>query len=44
LTHFGNVRKIAGATIEELAAIPGMTRPAAEMVYQYLSAKKKRSS
>jgi len=37
LTHFGNVRTIAVATIEELTAIPGMTRPAAEMVHRYLS-------
>jgi len=37
LTHFGNVRTIAVATIEELTSIPGMTRPAAEMVHRYLS-------
>jgi excinuclease ABC subunit C len=31
-THFGSLAKIKAATTEELAAVPGMTRPAAEAV------------
>ncbi len=39
LSHFGNVKAIADASIEELAALSGMNRPAAERVHQYLSHK-----
>lgn len=38
LTHFGDIRTIAVVTIEELAAVPGMTRPAAERVHRHLLA------
>jgi len=37
LSHFGNVKALAAASIEELAALPGMTRPAAGRVLKYLS-------
>ncbi len=30
LRHFGGIKKIRAATLEELRALPGMTRPAAE--------------
>ncbi|MDR7866430.1 MAG: excinuclease ABC subunit UvrC [Sporomusaceae bacterium] len=33
--HFGGMAKIKAATVEELAAAPGMTRPAAEAVYAF---------
>ncbi len=33
--HFGGLTKIKAATVEELAAVPGMTAPAAEAVYAF---------
>lgn len=33
--HFGSMAKIKAAAVEELAAAPGMTRPAAEAVYAF---------
>ncbi len=33
--HFGSMAKIKAAGVEELAAAPGMTRPAAEAVYGF---------
>lgn len=39
LAQFGNTRQIAAATIQELAAVPGMNRLSAEMVYQHVSPK-----
>lgn len=33
--HFGALAKIKAATVEDLAAVPGMTRPAAEAVYAF---------
>lgn len=36
LKHFGSVRKLREATVEELAAAPGMTRPAAEKLKEVL--------
>lgn len=36
LKHFGSVREIKEASLEELAAVPGMTRPLAERVKEYL--------
>ncbi len=33
--HFGSLAKIKAAAVEELAAVPGMTRPAAEAVYAF---------
>ncbi len=33
--HFGSLAKIRAATVEELAAAPGMTRPTAEAVYAF---------
>ena len=37
LTHFRSTDAIRAASIEELAALPGMNRPAAETVKRYLS-------
>ena len=37
LTRFGNIRRIAAATVDELAAVPGMTRPSAEMIFEHIS-------
>ncbi len=36
--HFGNLAKIKAATLEELSAAPGMTRPAAKAVYNFFAA------
>ncbi|MBW1752141.1 MAG: hypothetical protein JRJ46_03370 [Deltaproteobacteria bacterium] len=32
LKHFGSIKKIRAATLEELSAVPGMNRKAAENV------------
>ena len=37
LSHFRSTDKIAAASIEELAAVPGMNRPAAERLKAYLT-------
>ena len=37
-SHFGTLAKIKAATLEELAAAPGMTRPAAQAVYNFFAA------
>jgi len=37
LTSFGSIDAIAGATVEELAAMPGMSRTAAEAVHELLA-------
>jgi excinuclease ABC subunit C len=39
LRHFGSVRAIAAASIDDLAAIDGMTHDAAERVKEYIGAK-----
>jgi excinuclease ABC subunit C len=36
LEHFGSLQKIRAASIDELAAAPGMTRPLAEKMQEYL--------
>jgi len=36
LKHFGSLDAIRQASVDELAAVPGMTRPAAEQVKQHL--------
>ncbi|MGD8397405.1 MAG: excinuclease ABC subunit UvrC [Anaerolineae bacterium] len=36
LKHFGSLDAIRAASVEDLAAVPGMTRPAAEQVKEYL--------
>jgi excinuclease ABC subunit C len=36
LRHFGSVAKMKGASVDELAAVKGMTRLAADEVYRYL--------
>jgi excinuclease ABC subunit C len=36
LRRFGSVRRVAEATVDELAAAPGMTRTAAEAVHRFL--------
>lgn len=41
LRHFQTVAAIRGAALEELAAAPGMTRPAAERVYAYYHAEER---
>ena len=37
--HFGSLAKIKAAEVEEMAAVPGMNRPAAEAVYQFFRRK-----
>jgi excinuclease ABC subunit C len=37
MTHFGSVRAISAASLDELAALDGMTRAAAEKVKEYIS-------
>lgn len=39
LRHFGSVRSIAAASVDELTAIEGMTRDAAERVKEFIGAK-----
>ncbi len=39
LRHFGSVRAIAAASVDDLAGIEGMTRDAAERVKEYIGAK-----
>ncbi|MBC8446031.1 MAG: hypothetical protein H8D74_02405, partial [Chloroflexi bacterium] len=36
LTAFGSLEGVRQATVEELAAVPGMTRPAAQAVKETL--------
>ncbi len=36
LTHFGSLQKIRAASVDELAAVPGMTRPLAEKMQEML--------
>jgi excinuclease ABC subunit C len=36
MKHFGSIRAIRDASVEEVASVPGMTRPAAEMVKEHL--------
>jgi excinuclease ABC subunit C len=36
LTHFGSLQKLRAASVEEIAAVPGMTRPQAEKLQTYL--------
>jgi excinuclease ABC subunit C len=38
LRHFGSVRKIREASVEDLATVPGMTRSAAIAAHDYLAA------
>ena len=35
--HFGNLAKIKAATVDELAAVKGMNRPAAQAVYNFFA-------
>ncbi len=37
LSHFGSVKKVREATVEEIARAPGMTLKSAEAVFRYLS-------
>lgn len=39
--HFGTLAKIKAASAEEMAALPGMTVPAAQAVYNFLAARGK---
>lgn len=39
-TYFGTMNKIKAASVEELAAAPGMNRSAAEAVYQFFQARR----
>ena len=43
LKRFGSLKRIREAPIEDLAAVPGMTRPAAETVYEYFRREHERS-
>ena len=36
LKHFGSLKRIKAASVEKLAAVPGMTRPAARAVFEAL--------
>ena len=36
LTHFKSVEALRAASLEEIAAVPGMSRPAAENVWNFL--------
>ena len=36
LTHFGSIKAMREATLEELTDVPGMTRPVAEAVHSWL--------
>ncbi|NVL90428.1 MAG: excinuclease ABC subunit UvrC [Desulfobacterales bacterium] len=36
LKHFGSLKRVKAASVEELAAVPGMTRQAAEAVFEAL--------
>ncbi|HXI56286.1 MAG TPA: excinuclease ABC subunit UvrC [Polyangia bacterium] len=38
LRHFGSLKKIREASLEDLAAVPGVTRKAAQAVYEYWQA------
>jgi len=40
-SHFGSLGNIKEASVEELAAVEGMNRPAAEAVYNFFSAQRK---
>jgi excinuclease ABC subunit C len=40
-SHFGNLAKIKAAGVEELAAAPGMNRPAAEAVHNFFLVQQK---
>jgi excinuclease ABC subunit C len=35
LRHFGSVKRVREASVDDLAAVPGMTRPAAEAVFAH---------
>jgi len=35
LKHFGSLKRIKEASVEHLASVPGMSRPAAETVYEF---------
>ena len=39
--HFGSLEKIKQASVNEMAALPGMTVPAAQAVYNFFAAKEK---
>ena len=39
-THFGTLDKIKAASVEELAAVPGMNRPAAEAIVHFFDAQR----
>ena len=39
--HYGTIDRIREAAAEEMAAIPGMNRPAAEAVYNFFQAQEK---
>ena len=35
LRHFGSIKRVREASVDDLAAVPGMTRPAAEAVFAH---------
>jgi len=39
--HFGTLEKIKQASVKEMAALPGMTVPAAQAVYNFFAAREK---
>ena len=43
LKHFGSLKQIKAASVEELAAVPGMTRQAARAVFEALNRKGERT-
>lgn len=44
IRHFGSVRAIAAASLDDLAAVDGMTRDAAERVKEYIGAKENKTA
>jgi excinuclease ABC subunit C len=40
LKHFTSIKKIREANIEEISALPGITRPTAEAVYKFFNSRK----
>lgn len=40
-SHFGNLDEIKSASVEELASVEGMNRPAAEAVYNFFAAQRR---
>jgi excinuclease ABC subunit C len=44
LKHFGSMEAMKRASLDDLAGVPGMTRPAADRVYQFLQSGQRQST